>query len=124
MVGSSASSLGGILTFIFVVMMTLGFLRSIYLTRDTFVLDDNEEDDGGNDQSLSMDQPADDPRFQRQNEPGMAEAGRGTGTGTGRRQQHAAEAAGEERDGLFWDFELVFPTRRRNVCFRLREKCS
>lgn len=61
-----------------------------------------------------------DPRFQRQNEPGMTEAGRGTGTG--RRQQRAAEAADEERDGLFWDVELVFPTRRRNVCFRLREK--
>ncbi|CAN0440770.1 unnamed protein product, partial [Ectocarpus sp. 12 AP-2014] len=92
--------------------MTLGFLRTIYLTRDTFVLDDDEEDDGGNDQSLSMDQPAADPRFLRQNEPGMAEAGRGTGTGRG--QQRAAEAAGEERDGLFWDVELVFPTRRRN----------
>ncbi|CAM9567826.1 unnamed protein product [Ectocarpus sp. 4 AP-2014] len=113
MVSSSASSLGGILSFIFVVMMTLGFLRTIYLTRDTFVLDDDEEDDGGNDQSLSMDQPAEaDPRFQRQNEPGMAEAGRGTGTGRG--QQRAAEAADEERDGLFWDVELVFPTRRRN----------
>ncbi|CAN0131879.1 unnamed protein product [Ectocarpus sp. 12 AP-2014] len=94
--------------------MTLGFLRTIYLTRDTFVLDDDEEDDGGNDQSLSMDQPAADPRFLQQNEPGMAEAGRGTGTGTGRGQQRAAEAADEERDGLFWDVELVFPTRRRN----------
>lgn len=38
--------------------MTLGFLRTIYLTRDTFVLDDEEEDDSGIDQSLSMDQPA------------------------------------------------------------------
>lgn len=38
--------------------MTLGFLRTIYLTRDTFVLDDDEEDDSGNDQSLSLDQPA------------------------------------------------------------------
>ncbi|CAM9369231.1 unnamed protein product [Ectocarpus sp. 8 AP-2014] len=113
MVGSSASSLGGILSFIFVVMLTLGFLRTIYLTRDTFIFEEEEEeDDGGNDQSLSMDQPADDPRFQRQNEPGMAEAGRGAGTGRG--QQRAAEAADEERDGLFWDVELVFPTRRRN----------
>eukprot|EP00752_Nemacystus_decipiens_P009485 g8480.t1 len=104
---TTTSGLAGILSFIFVVLMTLGFLRSIHLTRDGFFADEEDEDDDRNDHSLSGQTPEE---FRRHQE---ADLEAGMGRRPARRRLREQEDQ-EDLEGLFWDVELVFPGRGQN----------